>query len=110
MTTTATPKHRQPNAAQVSRALADAGLPKAGPYVAFGSRVEGFIVTREGDGAVYVLTTGSYRHRGRALSQIVSPRIERYAEVLEAAGYRVEVERTKSEDHAYAIKLLRWED
>jgi hypothetical protein len=106
---------RQPNAAQVSRALVTAGLVKAAPYNPWGREHEGFIVGYRDDsayqGASNVRTTYVLYSKGARPSEEEAAHREltRYAEVLEAAGYRVSRETNKA-GHVRSLNLLRWED
>jgi hypothetical protein len=106
---------RQPNAAQVSRALAAAGLVKAAPYSPWGRDHEGFIVgyhdSRAHRGAPSVRTIHVLYSKGSRPSEEATAHQEltHYAEALEAAGYRVARETNKA-GRVRSLTLLRWED
>ena len=95
---------KQPNAAQVSRLLAQAGHDKAAPYDIWGRASEGFIVTRHAiRGDVAVLYS-----RASTKPDEAAPLIEAYAATLTAAGYNAQVRRNKA-GLARSIDVLRWE-
>lgn len=112
---TAVPARRQPNSAQVSRALAAAGHVKAAPYSPWGRENEGFIVAyRDRCGArgePNVRTTVVLHSRGARPSEEEQAHetLTGYADTLEAAGYRVDRDTNKA-GRVRALTLLRWED
>jgi hypothetical protein len=106
MASATTQNRRQPNAAQVSRALSLAGHTKASPYSPFGRDLDGFQVTRidDTDGAIVrVLNTRNYLDARRV------DELEAYAQTLEAAGFRIERDRTPQTRRLHGLTLLRWE-
>jgi hypothetical protein len=113
--TTPQVRHRQPNTAQVSRALVSAGHVKAAPYNPFGREREGFLVThrdRFGERgerlpreAIVLFSRGARPAEEAA----ASAELTSYADTLDAAGYRVEREKRQS-GAVQALHVKYWED
>jgi hypothetical protein len=115
MTTTPQRRRRQPNSAQVSRALADAGYVKAAPYSPSGRAHEGFLVIWNdrfppGGGlitrVVKVMHSRSVRPSDEAAATMWHTR---YAEALEAAGYRVGLEKRQN-GSVRTVRVLPWDE